>query len=248
MHLYYIAPFDLRVITVNLAKALQIIGLALVLPALVALACGEHQFIYIFAGIAGSSMLTGRLVSKALPGTPELELREALVVTSLAYLVFAALGSLAFLPVASWTDSFFEAMSGITTTGLSVMQVDTLPMSLLFFRAYSQWLGGLGIVVLSLAFLIQAGKSAHQLYLSSFSKATISGSVLATVRMVAGVYLLLTLAGLLAFIIAGMEPFDAMLHIMSTISTGGFSNHQQSIGYYSTNPAVEVAVIVFMML
>jgi trk system potassium uptake protein TrkH len=246
--IYYIAPFDLRVIALNLAKALQLIGTILVLPSLAALVFGETPFVFLFLALAAGGWLAGLWLVKIFPNAPELELREALVVTALAYLIFALIGAVAFLPVAPFIDSFFEAMSGITTTGLSVLDVEALPMSLLFFRAYSQWLGGIGIVVLSLVVLIGPGKTAHQLYATEFSKENLLGSVIETARLVTKIYIVLTAIGFLAFIVAGMKPFDALLHIMSTLSTGGFSRFSQSIGTYQANIFIRIAVMFFMIL
>jgi len=245
---YYIAPFDLRVIVLNLAKAMQLTGVILIVPFLAALIFGESRFALIFVALAAGSWLTGFLIVKTFPTIPELELREALVVTALAYLIFALVGAMAFLPVASFIDSFFEAMSGITTTGLSVLDVGMIPMSLLFFRAYSQWLGGIGIVVLSVVVLIGPGKTAHQLYAAEFSKENLLGSVIETARLVTKIYVALTAIGFLIFFVAGMKPFDALLHIMTTLSTGGFSQFPQSIGYYEANIFIRIAVMFFMVL
>jgi len=245
---YYIAPFDLRVIALNLAKAMQLMGAVLAVPFLASLLFGESRFAVIFLIMAAGSWLTGQWLVKIFPNTPDLELREALVVTALAYLIFALIGALAFLPAASFIDSFFEAMSGITTTGLSVLDVEVLPQSLLFFRAYSQWLGGIGIVVLSLMVLLAPGKTAHQLYATEFSKENLLGSVIETARLVTKIYFALTVIGFLAFIFAGMKPFDALLHIMTTLSTGGFSHFPRSVGYYGANIFIRLAVMFFMVL
>jgi Trk-type K+ transport system membrane component len=122
--------------------------------------------------------------------------------------------------VASFLDGLFESMSGFTTTGLSVLNIATLPKCLLFFRAYAQWIGGAGIIVLSLAIFLRPGRAAFQLYASEFSEVNLLGSVVATARVVAMIHCGLTALGFLVYLAVGMTPFAALLHVMSTLSTG----------------------------
>lgn len=171
---------------------------------------------------------------------------EALVVTALAYLLFSILGAVLFLPVAPFVDGFFEAMSGITTTGLSVMPVESLPATLLFFRSYSQWIGGAGIVIVSLLLLMGPGLSAFRLYSSEYGEINLAGDVKSTAKVVIKIYLALTSLGFMAFWASGMGGFYALLHIMSAVSTGGFSPFNASIGAYP-NPAIRIIVVVFMV-
>lgn len=244
----YIAPLDLRAVLIHLAAVLRLLGVILAVPFVAALIAQEFGLSAIFGGLALVAWLCGWAGARA--RRPDLEFKEALVVTAFAYLIFGFVAALAFLPVAPFIDGFFEAMSGFTTTGLSVMDVERLPKSLLFFRAYSQWVGGAGISVLSLVVLLGPGKSAFQLYASEFGGENLVGSVVATARIVTKIYLLLTLLGLLVFFAAGMEPFDALLHVMATLSTGGFSPYRQSIGHYdgAEHHIVELAVTIFMIL
>lgn len=242
----FIQPLNLRAIVSNLSLLLRALGALSVLPLVASLLAREFEFSLIFAGMALFCFAVGYFFS--IQQQPlNLAIPDALVVTGLAYLLFALVGSVAFLPVASFADSLFEAMSGITTTGLSVLNVAKLPYSLLFFRAYLQWIGGSGIIILSLVMLIEPGRSAFQLYASEYGEENLSGDAKATARLVLKVYMLLTLAGYLAFIASGMGFFDALITVMATVSTGGFSNYPQSIGHYSS-PAVRAVVIWFMIL
>jgi trk system potassium uptake protein TrkH len=240
----YIAPLDIRAVLIHLAAVLRLLGAILTVPLLVALVARELEQSAIFGGLALAVWLCGWAGVRG--KRPDLELREALVVTALSYLVFGLVSALAFLPVAPFIDGFFEAMSGFTTTGLSVLDVERLPKSLLFFRAYTQWVGGAGIIVLSLVILLGPGKAALQLYASESSVENLVGSVLITTRIVMKIYLLLTVLGLVVFVAAGMDPFDAILHVMATLSTGGFSPYTESIGHY--DGAVRLAVTLFMVL
>jgi len=144
-------------------------------------------------------------------------------------------------------DGFFEALSGITTTGLSVASPETLPASPLFFRSYLQWIGGAGIVILSLCTLIGPGRNAFQLYTSEFGEENLTGEVKATSRLMIKIYLFFTGAGFLVFLAVGMPAYDALLHVMSTLSTGGFSAYGNSLGQYR-NSMIAAGVTVFMLL
>jgi trk system potassium uptake protein TrkH len=241
----YIAPLDIVAVATHLLALLQLLGVLLVVPGLVSLITGEIRYAMTFAGIAAGAYLAG--AARAFLRRSTLEIKEAVVVTALAYLLFGIVGSIAFLPVGSFIDGFFETMSGFTTTGLSVMESEKLPASLLFFRAYCQWIGGAGIMILSLAVLLPPGKSAFRLFTSEYGKENLVGSVTATARVVTVIYLLLTVFGFVVFFFAGMTAWDAVLYIMATVSTGGFSPHGESAGHYA-QPAVLAALCLFMIL
>lgn len=241
----FINSLDLRVVLTYVGVGCKMLGVVFILPCVVGLLAHEFFYALISAGVALGVFIFGALVT-ALP-RPNLEIKEALAVTALVYLLFGLVGAVMFLPVAPFIDGFFESMSGFTTTGLSVLDIKQLPKTLLFFRAYAQWIGGAGIIVLSLAIFLGPGKVAFQLYTSESGEENLLGSVMATVRVVARLYLGLTVLGFLVFLAAGMQPFEALLHILATLSTGGFSPYQGSIGHFSS-PLIRYAVILFMLL
>lgn len=242
-----VAPFNSRAIANNAAKALKLLGIILTVPAGAALALFELRCAAIFAGLGAAVWSAGFFSEKLFPTEKDLEYREALVVSALSYLFFAAVCAVIYLPWSPFIDCFFESMSGLTTTGLSVIDLERLPKSVLFFRAYSQWIGGIGIVVLTLAVFLQPGKTAHQLYSADFGKENLLGNVIATSQVLMKIYLLMTALGFLAYWAAGMGAFDALLHIFTTLSTGGFSSHPQSIGFFDST-VIELTVAVFMVL
>lgn len=243
----YIAPLDFKSVVVHLRLVFQLLGVVLAPPAIVALISREFFFAILFACLAAGIFLLGWIRTPSPSHRPELEIKEALVVTALAYLVFSLVGGLVFLPQAPFVDGFFEAMSGFTTTGLTTFDPSSLPNALLFFRASAQWVGGAGIIVITLVILAGPGKAPFRLYVAEYGGENLVGSVVATARVVIRVYLILTLLGFAALWAAGMPPFESLLHIMTTVSTGGFSPHPNSIGYYQ-RPAVQIAVSVFMLL
>lgn len=242
----FIEPVNIRVIFNNLCLMLRLFGLMMVAPLVVSLIARDFTFSIIFGSLAVGAFLVGQFCSSN-KNIASFTVKEALVITALAYLLFSLLGACVYLPLVPFIDGFFDAMSGFTTTGLSVIDIQKLPASVLFFRAYSQWIGGAGIVVLSLVMLIGPGKNAFQLYTSEYGEENLIGDVKATARLVLKSYLILTFLGYWLFVASGMGFFDALLHVMATVSTGGFAVHSQSIGYYQ-NRFIEISVFVFMIL
>jgi trk system potassium uptake protein len=188
-----------------------------------------------------------RLMMLVAAGVYAAPLAVALIVTAASYLLFSLLGAFALLPRVGFWDGLFESMSGFTTTGLSVLDVGNLPVSVVFFRAFSQWVGGLGIVVISLLVLVGPGRSSFRLYASEFGEDNQAGDVRVTLREVGLIYLVLTGAGYLTYLLCGMGWLDALLHIMSSVSTGGFSSHGASIGHFP-RILTQAATVPFMLL
>ncbi|MFQ5961171.1 MAG: TrkH family potassium uptake protein, partial [Candidatus Methylomirabilales bacterium] len=205
----------------------------------------------------GAAGLLGVLVSRRridIGARPEIGLREGFVIVTAGWILFSAFGALPFyftgmLP--SYTDAFFEAMSGFTTTGATVLtDIEGQPLALHFWRSFIQWLGGMGIIVLSLAILPMLGVGGMQLY-----KAEVPGPVpdrLAprirqTARLLWGLYVLLSAAEVLVLFLLGMPFVDALLHTFTTMATGGFSPKAASIGAYQS-AAIDTVLIIFMFL
>lgn len=240
----FVAPVRIPVVVDNLIRLAWLFGYLLIPPLVVSFLFWE----LLYAVLLGGEILlcfTPRLV-RGKKGVLNLAAAEALVVTALAYLLFSLLGAVLFLPVAPFVDGLFEAMSGITTTGLSVMPVESLPGTLLFFRSYSQWIGGAGIVIVSLMLLMGPGLSAFRLYTTEYGEVNLAGDVKSTAKAVVKIYLVLTGLGFMVFWASGMNGFYALLHILSTVSTGGFSPFSESIGVYPS-VVIRMAVVVFMV-
>lgn len=241
----FIVPFDLHAVLTYVGVGCKTMSVVFIPPCIVGLLAHEFLYAFIGGGMALGVFVSGSLLT-ILPSS-DLEVKEALAVTALVYLLFGLAGSAMFLPVAPFIDAFFESMSGFTTTGLSVLDIKHLPKTLLFFRAYAQWIGGVGIIILSLAVFLEPGKTAFQLYTSEYNAENLLGSVIATAQVVARVYFGLTILGFLVFLAVGMKPFEALLHILATLSTGGFSPYAESIGHFSS-PLTRYAVILFMLV
>ena len=186
----------------------------------------------------------------------DLRIRDGFVITVLFWLVLGSAGS---VPLAlseqlnlSMTDALFESISGLTTTGATVIVgLDHLPKSVLFYRQQLQWLGGMGIVVLAVAILPMLGIGGMQLYRAEtpgpVKDAKLSPRIAETAKALWLIYLSLTAACALAYWISGMAIFDAICHAFSTIAIGGFSSYDASIGHFNS-VSIETVAIIFMVI
>lgn len=186
----------------------------------------------------------------------ELGTRDGFLIVTLFWAVLGTAGSLPFLLSPqiqlSLTDAVFESLSGLTTTGATVISgLDELPKSLLFYRQLLQWLGGMGIIVLAMALLPMLGIGGMQLYRAE-SPGPVKDNKLVprlaeTAKALWYIYLTLTLTCAAAYWLVGMDVFDAISHSLATVAIGGFSTHDASIGYFDS-AAVETVAIVFMFI
>jgi len=188
--------------------------------------------------------------------TKSLKIKDAFFVVALSWVLFSVFGMLPFLlygTVDNVTDAFFETMSGFSTTGATILNnIDSQPHGILFWRSLMQWLGGLGVVVFTLAFIPTVAKGSKKMSLFAaeapgLSVEKLAPTMQATSRLLWIIYIVLTLLCALFYHFGPMNKFDAVCHAFATIATGGFSTHQSSIGYYQSH-YVEWVCIVFMML
>ncbi|MEE8387444.1 MAG: TrkH family potassium uptake protein [Acidiferrobacterales bacterium] len=186
----------------------------------------------------------------------DIRIREGFVIVTLFWLLLALSGSLplylADQPSLSFTDAFFESISGLTTTGATVLSgIDELPESIRYYRQQLQWLGGMGIIVLAVAVMPMLGIGGMQLYRAEtpgpLKDSKLMPRISETAKALWYIYLGLTVACAIAYWLAGMDAFDAIGHSFSTIAIGGFSTHDQNMGYFN-NPAISAVAIVFMLL
>jgi trk system potassium uptake protein TrkH len=183
-------------------------------------------------------------------------IREGILIVVCFWAVLSLFGTLPFLLTDSIKDltfasAFFESMSGLTTTGATVLsQLDDLPKSILYYRQQLQWLGGIGIIVLAVAILPFLGVGGMELYhaeYSGISKDRLTPKVRQTAIALWKIYLSLTILCALGYFFSGMSFFDAVSHSFSTIAIGGFSTHDASIGHFNSLP-VELVAMFFMFL
>jgi len=242
---------------------LRILGILLMLfsftqlpPALISIwyEDGAHSVFFLSFAV---TLITGTLVwLPVYKAKHELRTRDGFVITVLFWTVLGLSGSFPFIfsdsPELTIVDSVFESVSGLTTTGATVItNLDQLPKSILFYRQQLQWLGGMGIIVLAVAVLPMLGIGGMQLYRAEtpgpVKDSKLTPRITETAKALWYIYLSLTIACATSYWIAGMSLFDAIGHSFSTVAIGGFSTHDASIGYFDS-VAIEYIAIVFMIL
>ncbi len=180
--------------------------------------------------------------------------REGFTIVSLGWVLFSLFGAIPFVisgAIPSYTDAFFETISGFTTTGASILNnVESLSHGLLFWRSMTQWLGGMGIIVLSLVILPILGIGGIQLFTAEVPGPTpdkLHPRIKETAKRLWAVYSLITLTEVILLFIGGMSFFDSVCHSFTTMATGGYSTKQASIAFYSS-PYIQYVITFFMMV
>jgi trk system potassium uptake protein TrkH len=180
--------------------------------------------------------------------------REGYIIVSLGWVVFSLFGALPFYisgAIPSYTDAFFETMSGFTTTGASILtDVEALSHGLHFWRSLTQWLGGMGIIVLSLVILPVLGIGGMQLFVAEVpgpSPDKIHPRIKETAKRLWAIYFIFTIAEIILLSAGGMDIFDSICHSFTTLATGGFSTKNASIGFY-TSPFIHYVITFFMII
>jgi trk system potassium uptake protein len=238
-----------------LGLLLAAFALTFALPIACSLVMGDGlwpQFL-LAAALAGGSGLG--LAAATVRLKRELRSRDGFLLVTLGWLVLsgaAAVPLLLALPSLSFTGAYFEAMSGLTTTGSTVLSgLDALPPSLNFWRASLHWFGGLAIIVMALAVLPLLGVGGMQLYKGQApgpaKEERLTPRITETARSLWTVYALITAAGIVSLKICGMGWFDAICHAFAAVGLGGFSTHDRSIGYFDS-PAIELTLVALMLI
>ncbi|MEC9346508.1 MAG: TrkH family potassium uptake protein [Pseudomonadota bacterium] len=206
---------------------------------------GFFEVALVSAAFAGIVVLASRK-----RGPFVLRLREAFLLTTLSWVSLPAFAALPLMTYGiSFTDGYFEAMSGLTTTGSTVLSgLDDMDPAILFWRALLQWIGGIGIIVMAIVLLPFLRVGGMQLFRTEssdqFDKAVPRASQLT--GWIVAIYFALTFACVVAFMAFGMEAFDALCHAMATLSTGGYSTHDASFGHFR-EPGLHWAATLFMI-
>lgn len=210
----------------------------------------SNIFITTFLVVLIPSIIAWQLTKKS---KEEMGVKEGFVIITLFWIVLSLVGSMPFyLYGMSFVDSFFESMSGITTTGATVISgLNNMPESVLFYRQLLQWMGGMGLIVLAIAVMPLLGIGGGQLYKTeipgALSDQKLTPRIKETAQALWLIYMGLTVVCALLYFAFGMSAFDAISHSLSTVSIGGFSTHDESIGYFNSI-SIEVICMVFMLL
>lgn len=209
----------------------------------------------IITAISGFILISaGRKSGRTRQEIDNFEVKDSFLIVTLTWIVFALFGMLPFLlngTISSVTDAFFEAMSGFTTTGATVLNnIDEQPHGILFWRSIMQWLGGLGIIVLFLAVMPSLNRSSNKIMMFSAEMSGIGvkklhPKMMMTARKLLGIYIILTILCGFMYWLGPMSTFDAICHALTTMSSGGFSTHQSSISYFNS-AYIEYVAAAFM--
>ena len=240
-----------RIVLNNIGKLIRLEGMLLILPTLIGVFLQEKEFLAL-AVTAGSSIIVGTLLSSIKPKNTRIRAKEGFVITALVWLIFSIIGAIPFYAsgnIESFTDAIFETASGFTTTGASILRdVEALPKCLLFWRSFTHWIGGMGILVFMLAF---ASSSADEMNIMRAespgpSVEKMVPKVKETAIILYGIYTVMTIILIIALIIAGMPVFDSVCHAFGTAGTGGFGVKGDSIASY--NKVCQGIITVGMMM
>lgn len=246
---------------INRKMIFRILGILLFMEAAMFLVCAsvswyyrEKEYIYfiysilINVGVGGVLLLLGRNAPNMVTR------RDGYCIVAFTWLLFTAFGMLPFYlsgEIPSITDAFFETMSGFTTTGATILDdIEALPYGMLFWRSFTQWIGGLGIVFFTIAVLPIFGVGNQVLFSAEATGVThdkIHPKISVMAKWIWTVYLILTLTLIVLLVWGGMSVFDAVCHSFATTATGGYSTKQDSIAYWNS-PFIEYVTAIFMIL
>ncbi|MCK5058752.1 MAG: TrkH family potassium uptake protein [Candidatus Aminicenantes bacterium] len=229
------------------------LGLMLFLPLIISYLYSDNSSFGIMISIL-VSFIAGGLIIKFTKKGQELSIRDGFLVVGLGWFFIALFGALPFFfsgAIPSFTDAFFESMSGFTTTGASILtNIEAMPKGLLFWRAFTHWIGGMGIIVLSLAILPMLGIGGMQLFKAEVPGPTadkLTPRVKNTAKILWIVYFGITAAEVIFLMFGGMDLFDATCHSFATMATGGFSTKNASIADFNS-AYIDYVISIFMFI
>ncbi len=247
---------QLSIVAKTIGLLLMVFSFAQVPPIIVDLIYSEGEYFSFLLSFV-LTVLGGLILWWPFKDTKkDFRLREGVLIVVCFWIVLSLFGTLPFLITdsisnLSFSEAFFESMSGLTTTGATVLsQLDDLPKSILFYRQQLQWLGGMGIIVLAIAVLPLLGVGGMELYhaeSSGIAKDRLTPKLKNTAIALWKIYVSLTVLCALGYFVTGMSIFDAVSHSFSTVAIGGFSTHDASIGYFNSI-SIEMVAMFFMFL
>lgn len=229
-------------------------GALMLLPALVALIYGENTVAGKILIIAVLCICLGSVFSRKRPKRSDIFVKDGLMIVGLAWVMFSLLGALPFYftgAIPRFVDAFFETVSGFTTTGSTILtDIESLPYGIHFWRAFTHWVGGMGVLVFVMAVIPLAGSKSLNIMKAEVPGPTMDKIVpktRQTAKILYLIYVALTVAEVVLLVLGGMPLFDAFIHTFSTAGTGGFSNKADSVSFYDS-AYIDGVITVFMAL
>ncbi len=239
----------LAIIAHDMGLIFEFLALITLVPFIVLILFREWEMIIPMGAVPFIFIVTGLLISRVPKKAYTPSLSVALVAVALTWLAIAAVGAVPFVLALdlSWTNSIFEAMSGWTGTGFTMMtSLDTMPRTLIFWRSFMQWVGGIGVIAFGIAMLSRSGLTQIQLYRSEGRSEELMPSVVSTGRRMWAIYVFLTVVFTGMVLLSGIPLWDAMNLVMVSLATGGFAPHDAGMFYYN-NPLLEALLIPVML-
>lgn len=237
----------------NLGKLLIFEALAIVPSALVSLYYKETEF-WSFLYTIIILIVLGVILIRIKTKSKNIYSRDGFAIVAIGWILISFFGALPFYlsgAIPSLVDSFFEASSGFTTTGASILtEIESLSRGILFWRSFTHWIGGMGVLVLVTAILPSAGAGSMQIMKAESpgpNPGKLVPKVKETAKILYGIYLIISVVQLILLKVSGLPLFDSMIHTLGTVGTGGFSNRNISVGAYN-NLAAEIIITVFMLI
>lgn len=229
-------------------------GTLMLLPALVALIYGENTVAGKILIIAVLCICLGSVFSRKRPKRSDIFVKDGLMIVGLAWVMFSLLGALPFYftgAIPRFVDAFFETVSGFTTTGSTILtDIESLPYGIHFWRAFTHWVGGMGVLVFVMAVIPLAGSKSLNIMKAEVPGPTMDKIVpktRQTAKILYLIYVVMTVAEVVLLVLGGMPLFDALIHTFSTAGTGGFSNKADSVSFYDS-AYIDGVITVFMAL
>ena len=243
-----------RMLGYVLGRIFMVEAALLLPPSIVAVIHGEWSCLFAFVVTAVGLAVLGLVLGLRSPANTVIYAREGLVIVALAWVLMSVFGALPFIisgDIPFFVDAFFETVSGFTTTGSSILRdVEAMSYSMLFWRSFTHWVGGMGVLVFTMAVLpVSDGRAMHLMRAESPgpSVGKISSKIRDTAKILYAMYLVLTVVQTILLRLVGLPWYDALITAFGAAGTGGFSNRAASIGAYGS-PAVEMITAVFMVL
>jgi len=241
-----------RLLLNNLGKILLIVAMLMLVPTIYSIVIGDNAMPFIWTSLIALGIGGGLSLIKA--PKESLPPVDCLVIVALSWLIISILGALPYVIsgyIPHFIDALFESTSGFTTTGSTILQdIESLPKSLLLYRSFTHWIGGLGILVFVLAIIPDINPSAYNMIKAESTRSSVSkiiSKVSGTSRIMCLIYIVLTVIAFCTFLILGLDAFNSACVTFSAVGTGGFAPLNDSIAGYG-NTGVEIAVTVFMFI
>lgn len=241
---------EIKTIMHYIGNACLLLAVAMLIPLIISLIYNESRYFFPFIVSAVISAFIGIFLVKLFKVEIEMTLKIAMIFSTIIWIIACALAALPYYLSGelSYLNAYFEAMSGFTTTGFSMYSnLDVVSYTINFWRAFTQWIGGLGIIFVLLVLLRSTGVDVMRLYLAEAREERLRPSIKQSTKFIVYIYLFFTAVAIILYYVAGMPLFDSVFHAFTTLSTGGFGMHNTSILFYNS-VWIEIAGMIVMMI